>query len=123
MKDYLPGYMTLEATFVFVTVVSVLLFSFSVGMYQYKRCVLELDSYYDLQCSVYLKEAVKEDINMEAYKANIERECEITFGVSLFENRDMKLKVEAEKKILRPADLLRLVRRVKRSKGDIDSDD
>ena len=92
------GYMTVEATLVFATVMSVMVFVIFCGFYQYERCIVQLDTYYEIQQSLRLGQPSQDYVKVEAHKAGAQRQVEQPFWIGLSEKRRRKLSVEAEMK-------------------------
>ncbi|MBQ9122748.1 MAG: hypothetical protein IJY10_04555 [Lachnospiraceae bacterium] len=115
------GYMTLEAVFVFVTSLSVMLFSISAGIFYYERCVMELDTYYELQRSMEIGEKTQEYIVLEGGYGSAVREKEFLVHLGLAQEEKVSIHVDARIKGRSPKDALRLCRRIKGIENERDT--
>ena len=111
------GYMTIEATFVFVTTLSVFVFVMLCGFYQYKKCILKMEACYDVQHSVYLGAPSKEDVVMEFNKTYVERSERQSSWMGLGKTTEVEILAEAEMRMLFPVEVLRLRQRIERAEN------
>lgn len=118
VKGVLPGYMTLEATYIFVTALSVMLFVVSVGIYKYQYCVYELDSYYELERSICLGDGTKEYIELQAGKWVLDRDVPLNVQLGIFGERQNCIQIECQIRMPDPILVLRLSKRLQRIKKD-----
>lgn len=117
-KRGLPGYMSIEATLVFVTALSVIAFVVSIGIFQYQKCVFELGSYYELEKSIYANKSSQEYIQLRAGKWLLEREEEQVIRSGIFGLRRKGLQVNADIRMPDPVLALRLSKRLQGMKED-----
>lgn len=117
-RRIMEGYMTVEATVIFVTALSAIVFIMFCGFYQYEKCIMELDTYYEVQQSLYSGSAIQEDIKMEANKAYTQRTKKLDFWIGLLGVVDIETNAEAEAKTLQPSFVLRLSQRWKEAKDE-----
>ena len=118
VKGILPGYMTLEATYIFVTVLSVMLLVVSVGIYKYQHCVYELDSYYELERSICLGDSTEEYIELQAGKWGVNRKVPMSIQLGIFGERQNVIQIECQIRMPNPILALRLSKRLQRIKED-----
>ena len=114
------AYMTVEATFIFVTALSIIVFVVSIGLYQYERCVFELETYYELQKSIQEGECSRDYIELKDGKGEAEREKGSSLLTGIFGEQKTTIYVKADMKQLNPAHVLRWKQRLvrKRENGD-----
>lgn len=117
------GYMTVEATFVFVTTLSVIAFALCCGFYQYKKSILEMEACYDVQYSVYLGTPRKEDVVMESNKAYVERNERQSIWMGLWKTKEVEIVAKAEMRTLFPVEVLRLRQRIERAENGRNTED
>ena len=117
-KGGLAGYMTLEATYVFVTALSVILFVVSAGIYKYQHCVYELDSYYELERSICLGDSTEEYIELQAGKWVVNRKVPMSIQLGIFGERQNVIQIECQIRMSNPILALRLSKRLQGIKED-----
>lgn len=114
----IPGYMTMEATYVFVTALSVILFVISVGIYKYEESVFVLEGCYELERSVQLKESTAEYIELQAGKGIARRQMDRKLQMGIWGFKTATINIEIEKNETDPALILRLAKRWTRTEED-----
>ena len=110
-KRMIPGYLTLEATYIFVTSLSVILFVISVGIYKYEESFLVLESCYELERSVQLEESTAEYIELQAGKGIARRQIDRKLQMGIWGFKTATINIEIEKNETDPALMLRLAKR------------
>lgn len=111
--EKIQGYMTIEATLIFVTTLSTILFSISVGTYLYEKCVFELDTCYELQKSVQMGRANQEYIHLEDGVFRALRKKEFSFCLGIGQEKMLDFSVDMEVKKIEPSYVLRICQRIR----------
>ena len=110
------GYMTIEATYIFVTALSVIMFVISVGIYKYEECLFELESCYELERSMQLGQSTAEYVELQGGKGVAGRQMQRTLQVGIWGFKETMLSIEIEKSQPDPVAALRLANRWTRTK-------
>ena len=114
----LPGYMTIEAVGVFVTVLSLISFVVSVGIYKYEKCNFELESYYELQKGVQIGEETEDYVHVEGRRGIVQRQKQINIFMGVFGKEEILLSVKTKMEKPEPVLALRFSQRMMKEQED-----